>query len=107
MVRVLIIDALRLAASPRAQRTYEENVPIADVVAEVLAGWEDAYHPDHPPFQEAFSAEEAQALAEFEAIVDEIAKQVTPYLGVLAFHEGPLGRRLEHAAHAALRALGA
>jgi len=49
-IRSNILLALQLTASASMQRDYAARVPIANVPAEVLCGWEDSYWPGDPGF---------------------------------------------------------
>ena len=61
-------DLLELISDFSAQRKYEQDVPIANVPAELVCMWfDDQYHPDSTRFSDAFSSRERAALADFSA----------------------------------------
>lgn len=60
------MELLELISDPIAQRSYEFDVSIADVPAELVSMWfDDLYHPKMPWFSEAFSDHELTKLASF------------------------------------------
>jgi hypothetical protein len=65
----LVIDALDLLSSANEQIEYVRNVPRFDVTPEIVAAWSsDAYHPEVAQFREMFSAEELEALRQFDEV---------------------------------------
>jgi hypothetical protein len=65
-IRTRVTEELELLGSDFAQLRYEQNVPIANVPAELVCGWfDDLYHPQAVEFQRAFSSAELTALADF------------------------------------------
>ena len=70
-----MIEYLELAGSFQSQADYQRNVPIADVVAEVIVQWEDWVHGD-PRLLDwqpgAYSAEEIRAVGRFHAVWDAV-----------------------------------
>jgi len=75
--RSSILEHLALLADPEAQREYEQNVPIADVPAELMCGWfDDSYDPSSPAFEAAFSLRERRALAEFSDLLTSAEAQL-------------------------------
>ena len=62
---------LQLLASPVDQRQYAEDVPIADVPAELVCmRFDDIYHPNAGFFRDPFSDEEQAILTRFNAFYD-------------------------------------
>lgn len=104
-VREPIIEALRLAASAEAQRSYALAAPIADVPAEVFCMWEDFYVPDSPWFEAAFGPDEREALAHYQATSSAIAHRVPEHVALAAFQAMPEWAELAAAATRALAAL--
>jgi hypothetical protein len=106
-IRSSIHQELKLLADPEAQREYERNVPIADVPAELFAGWfDDSYHPQSPAFQAAFSPRELEALAEFNSLFTAAGAELPeplPRLSDLLAH--PVWARVSSGAAKALRGL--
>ena len=72
-IRSSLLGLLDLIGDFEAQRAYEQNVPIANVPAELVCMWFDAYHPDSEQHAKAFSAREQELLARFHAAYDECA----------------------------------
>jgi hypothetical protein len=65
--RTVIRQLLELIGDPEAQRSYELDVPIADVPAELVCMWFDEHdHPDSAWFFEAFTDDERAVLAAFD-----------------------------------------
>ncbi|WP_374615834.1 hypothetical protein [Thauera aminoaromatica] len=104
-VRERIVEALRLAASAEVQDAYAARVPVADVPAEVFCTWEDHYVPDSPWFERAFTADERDALAAYEATCSAIARRVPDHVALAAFQASPAWRDLADAAVRTLAAL--
>lgn len=63
--RTSIVEALRLFASREAQLEYERTVPGVAVPGEMMASFEDLYHPASESFLGAFTAQEVVELSEF------------------------------------------
>ena len=69
--RAHTIQTVQLISDFDAQRGYEEDVPIADVPAELVCQWfDDFYHPEVDFYRAAFSDQELQVLAVFNAFFD-------------------------------------
>ena len=69
--KVNTINTLQLIADIEAQKSYEANVPIADVPAELVNQWfDDFYHPDSDWYKEPFTNNELDVLGEFHAFYD-------------------------------------
>lgn len=67
VLRAGLLELLELLGDAAAQEKYEQSVPIADVPSELQCMWfDDAYLPQSPAFQAAFTATELDALAEFD-----------------------------------------
>ena len=104
-VRERLIEALQLAASAEAQAAYAARVPIADVPAEVFDTWGDHYVPDSPWFERAFTFDEREALAAYDATLSTIARRVADHVDLAAFQASPEWRDLADAAVRALATL--
>lgn len=70
-VRTTIRGILELIADLDAQDSYERQVPIANVPAELISQWfDDHYHPGAEWFSEAFSERELASFADFNAFYE-------------------------------------
>src|SRR5215831_2110733 len=79
-----IFDVLRLISSEREQLDYEQDVPQADVPAELLCCWfDDYYHPSDPHFRSFFSPRELEILASFNNVYDLESKALPPSTGTV------------------------
>ena len=88
-IRKAIKDVLDLLASKEEKTKYEQNVPIANVSAELICMWfDDTYHPDSKQHREAFSAKEQQMLSEFNDFYDSRVARLPKTLE--AMHKNPL-----------------
>jgi hypothetical protein len=94
-----------LAASAEVQVAYAARVPIANVPAEVLCTWEDHYVPDSLWFDHAFTADERDALAAYDATCSAIARRLPEHMRLAAFQASPEWRDLADAAVRTLAAL--
>ena len=64
--REFLRELLSLISSTEGQRQYEQEVPIANVPAELVCMWfDDHYHPESEWFRARFSHDEQSTLAEF------------------------------------------
>ena len=83
-IRQNILDILELWASKDKQLAYQENVPIAQVSAELFCQWaDDFYDPDSIQFNLAFDENEREILAEFDRSLDDISERLMnnlPYI---------------------------
>jgi len=75
LTRQNIIGVLQLWSSKEEQLEYQENVPIAQVSAELFAQWDDFYIPDAEVINEAFTAEEISFLRKFDRELEIIWKE--------------------------------
>lgn len=63
-IRISVIEEIKLLAHASLQTKYENDVPIANVPAELFCGFcDDLYHPKNPAFLDAFNEEEIKGLA--------------------------------------------
>lgn len=87
VLRAGILELLALLGDAAAQERYQDSVPMADVPSELLCMWfDDAYLPDSPAFQAAFTATELDALAEFDRFYDSRAEALPSGGGVRSLH---------------------
>ena len=105
-IRNNIIAYLEIAASVDEQRSYERNVPIAQVPNEMINQWEDSVDSNDfgwycPP---VFSAEENAAIRQFHEVWNQVADEtpnLMPYTIEAAISTEPWSR-LVNAAQLAL-----
>lgn len=72
-----LVGLLRTLASKDEQLSYEFDVPVANVPAELVCQWfDDLYHPEGNLFLEAFSAAERERLARFHTFYKERVKDL-------------------------------
>ena len=62
---------MQLLASASEQTSYEQDVPLASVPAELAEAAGNLYQPKRPEYVEAFSADELRALAHLYGLVRE------------------------------------
>lgn len=74
-IRKNILENLELWGSKDKLFEYQKNVPIAQVSAELFCQWDETYHPNDKYFLKAFNEKERIILANFDRIVNEIAKE--------------------------------
>ncbi len=87
VLRAGILDLLELLGDAAAQERYEDSVSIADVPSELRCMWfDDAYLPDSPAFQAAFTVVEQDALADFNRFFDSRVDALPSGGGVRALH---------------------
>jgi hypothetical protein len=78
-----IIETLQLIASLENQFSYEKNVPIANVPAELFCMWfDDFYHPNSTEFVNAFNTNELIDLSLFNEYFDKFGENVPMNNGV-------------------------
>ena len=66
-----VIEHLRLLSSVEEQLQYQQEVPLINVVVELICGWfDDDYLPESKAFSQAFSAQELAAMSEFNKAFD-------------------------------------
>src|SRR5688572_4767698 len=72
-LRKNILDVLELWVSKEAQLEYQENVPIAQVSAELFCQWSDFYYPEDTDdrfLKLAFNEKELKLLADFNEVIE-------------------------------------
>lgn len=75
-IRRNILNVLDLWSSQEEQLEYQENVPIAQVSAELFCQWaDDSYHPESRQFKMAFDEKEREILAEFDKTFNSISEK--------------------------------
>ena len=77
-----MIDLLKTIASPAMQMEYENNVPIANVPAELVCQWFDDFHPETELFKSSFSSGELNELSKFTEFYDARVKAIPDDGGV-------------------------
>jgi hypothetical protein len=78
------IEALRLLADPAAQRSYERDVSIANVPAELVCMWFDDLNAAEP--DPRLSPEDAAVISAFSAFFDSRVGRLPTAGGVAALH---------------------
>ena len=68
-----VLAAAQLLASASEQSSYERDVPLVSVPAELAEAAEDLYRPKHREYIEAFTADELRDLAHLYGLVREAA----------------------------------
>ena len=103
--RRLFRNLLELLSDPDAQLEYEQEVPIANVPAELVEMWfSDHYHPQASWFAESFSAEERAALAGFNGFYSSLVDTLPLDSGVRVLQASEAWPRImERAAHTLAR----
>jgi len=87
-IRKNIINTLKLISSFQKQIEYQENVPVAQVPAELFCQWfDDFYLPEDKTFQETFSKDELVALKEFSSFFDSKGKNLPDTHYVKVWHK--------------------
>jgi len=71
-----MIDLLKTISSPKMQMEYENNVPIANVPAELVCMWFDDFHPETELFKSSFSSNEIKELAKFTEFYDARVEEI-------------------------------
>ena len=79
-LRENLLDILDLWTSKDKQIEYQNNVPIADVSAELFCQWDDIYHPETIPFRLAFDEREREILSDFDKLVNHVSDKTPTYL---------------------------
>lgn len=78
-LRNRIMESLELAASIEDQREYQHRVPFVDVPTEIINRWEDFVGQDwrrHYAAGAVFTTSEIDAIAEFDAVWNDVAERV-------------------------------
>lgn len=74
-IRKAIIEEIELLSLPSKQLEYENNVPIANVPAELICGFcDDLYHPKSEQILSQFNEEELKELAHLYGVLCEASK---------------------------------
>ena len=106
-VRQRLVEVLELMASPEAQLAYQEQVPIADVPAELICMWDETFWINDPEVRAAFSADEWVALEKYDSIFHRVCALLPPQLPpLLEFQKTQLWLRLSRGAARALSGVG-
>jgi hypothetical protein len=77
-LRNRIIESLELAASIEDQHEYQRRVPFVDVPTQIINRWEDFVGRDwrrHYPAGDVFTLPEIDAIAEFDAVWNDVAER--------------------------------
>jgi hypothetical protein len=103
-----VIELLGLLSSEEEQLKYEEDVPHVDITTELLFMWfDDQYHPALRHFENCFTAEELQALREFDRLYDEWTAQLPDSEATVAtWHRSPVWQEIMQKARDTLEELG-
>lgn len=83
LTRKNILGVIDLWASKEKQIDYQENVPMAQVSAELFCQWEDFYSPDSPDFKQAFEKEELEILSDFNKALNDIVEKTSQELPLI------------------------
>ena len=75
-IRQAIIEEIELLSSPSMQLKYEENVPFANIPAELVSGFTDLYHPKDAEFLAAFTSDELRNIAHLYGLVCEASRDL-------------------------------
>lgn len=103
--RASIIALLETLSSKKLQEQYQEEVPIANVSAELVCGWfDDLYHPKAPGFAASFREAELQALSSFHQVFESLVDSLPKTGGLQAFWDTPAWDQIGTAAAQALQA---
>ena len=87
-IRSSLLRLLDLIGDFEAQRAYEQDVPIANVPAELVCMWfDDAYHPDSEQHAKAFSARERKLLERFHMAYEKCADDLPCDNGVAVLQQ--------------------
>lgn len=104
-IRKSMISSLSLIASKEEQISYQKNVSIADVAAEIFAQWEDNYVPLENMGQ-FYSADELKGMHEFNVVFLEVCKELPSSLPSLEkLHETDVWRKYAERASKLMRLL--
>lgn len=104
--RTSVLDLLETLASREFQQQYEDDVPIANVPAELVCGWfDDLYHPKVLGFAASFSEAELEALTAFNRVFDSRVDSLPETHDVQALWETEAWQDVEAAAAKALGAM--
>ena len=100
-----VISTLRLLASRDEQLEYQQQVPIAQVSAELFCQWaDDHFHPADRRLQALFTPTEWQALLVFHVHFESISSRVpSPLPPIQEFVSHPLWQQLADSAAEALK----
>lgn len=84
-IRQNVLNVLSLWSSKEEQLEYQENVPIAQVSAELFCQWaDDSYHPESRQFKMAFNEKEREILADFDKTFNCISEKTSNNLPDIA-----------------------
>ncbi|WP_461640267.1 hypothetical protein [Labilibaculum euxinus] len=75
MTRNNIFGVIDLWASKEKQIDYQNNVPIAQVSAELFCQWEDFYFPDSDDFKQSFCKKELEILSDFDKALNDTVEK--------------------------------
>jgi hypothetical protein len=102
-----IIGLLEIIASKDKQLTYEADVPVADVPAELLCLWFNSlYHPEASGFRSCFKQSELETLAVFNKFYAEKEKLLPQeYTGIGTWLQTEEWREVMKAAEKTLETL--
>ena len=98
-LRASLLDLLETLSSRELQQRYQDDVPIANVPAELVCGWfDDLYLPEVPGFVASFGEAELEALAEFNRVFDSLVDSLPETHDVQVLWEAPAWQDIEAAA---------
>jgi hypothetical protein len=104
--RASVTELLETLASRELQEQYRNDVPIADVAAELVCGWfDDLYHPTAPEFAVCFNEAQLAALSTFHRTYQSEKGSLPKEGGIEAYWGSPAWERIGAAAERARNAL--
>lgn len=103
-LRELVLNTLDFIADKEGQLKYQQRMPAISVSSELINQWDDCYHPGDRNFQSGFTAEELEALARFDEVLNAISDSLPQQLpSIEEFSETDEWQRLSTAAGSALK----
>ena len=85
--KLYLIQTVQMISDLEAQKSYEKNVPIADIPSELISSWfDDCWYPDDKEFLNLFTTKEINVLKEFSAYYEQKLKKM-PLTSFSEMHE--------------------
>ena len=107
-LRKLVVQSLELFSSEEAAFEYQQQVPIANVPAELFCWWfDDTYMPSSGVFCSAFTLQELRDLAAFNKVFESASSQIGEPPALLEqLFALPSWQQVAQSAQVALKSLG-